>query len=374
MGFLGDKIKQMPVNSIKNIYSRYERYVFPVALLSGFILDNLTLKRIDFLYENLVLISYLLIAGFGIFLLQFYYSSRLKSRFFEKVIFIVPFTLQFAFGGLFSAFVIFYFKSASIFASWPFLLVLLFLLVGNELFKERYSRLIFQISIYFIAIFSYSIFALPILVKKMGSGVFIISGLISLIVITLFIYFLYRIMPMRMEHGRRPLMISISIGIIYLMFNVFYFANLIPPIPLALKDSGIYHNIEIVDNSNYLVQYEPLPWYLFFKKFNPVFHKTPGDRVYCFSAVFAPTEFNMKVFHRWSFFDEKADKWVETDRIYFNIIGGRAGGYRGYTFKSGLEPGKWRVDIITEQDQVLGRTKFKIEKVDSHPQLKEVLR
>ena len=362
----------MVSHSIKRFYNKYERYISPIALLSGFIWDNLTLKRIDLLYENLVLISYLLVAGLSIFLLQFYYTSRLKSRLFEKVVFVIPFALQFAFGGLFSAFVIFYFKSASIIASWPFLLVLLFLLIGNELFRERYSRLIFQMSIYFVALLSYSIFALPILINKMSSGIFLLSGVISLILISLFVSLLFRIMPDKIKQSYKYL--AVSIGGIYLIFNIFYFTNLIPPIPLSLKDNGIYHHIKRTADNRYLVQYEPAPWYLFFKNFNPVFHQSAGEPVYCFSAVFAPTEFNTVIFHRWSYFDKAADKWVETDRLRFDIFGGRDGGYRGYSFKKNTRSGKWRVDIITERGQILGRTKFKIVEVDSSPQLKEALR
>ena len=30
---------------------------------------------------------------------------------------------------------------------------------------------------------------------------------------------------------------------VVLIVNILYFANLIPPVPLALKDAGIYHQV-----------------------------------------------------------------------------------------------------------------------------------
>lgn len=361
----------MKCGSIKEIYVKYEHYMSPIALLSGFIWDNLTLRRIDLWVENLIMIIYLVVVGGGILFLNAYYSCRLRGRIFEKFMYPMLFLLQFGFGGLFSAFFIFYSRSASFIVSWPFLLVLVFLLIGNEFFRERYLRLTFQISIFFVALYSYSIFAVPILVGKMGADIFILSGVVSLILIGLFILILFRLTPGKVGQSRS--LILVSIGSIYLLSHIFYFTNLIPPIPLSLKGDGIYHYIERTANGQYFVQYEPAPWYLPFKEFNSVFHWTPGTPVYYYSAVFAPTKLNMVILHRWSYFDEEKDEWIETDRIRYSIFGGRDGGYRGYTFKKNIAPGEWRVDVMTERDQILGRTNFEIVQADSVPKLEEDL-
>lgn len=36
-------------------------------------------------------------------------------------------------------------------------------------------------------------------------------------------------------------------------------------------------------------------------------------------------------------------------------------GFRGFTKKENIFPGKWRVDIKTERDQVVGRVRFDVE-------------
>lgn len=42
------------------------------------------------------------------------------------------------------------------------------------------------------------------------------------------------------------------------------------------------------------------------------------------------------------------------------ISGGRDDGYRGYTYKSNLKEGKWQVDVITEEELILGVIDFEI--------------
>lgn len=356
---------------LKNFYTRYEKYLSPAALIGGFIWDNLTLQRIDLWLENLVILVYLFITGASILLLNAHKGGWLKNRFSEKFASLIPLFLQFAFGGLFSAFVVFYSKSASIWTSWPFLLFLAALLIGNELFREKYSRLVFQTSIFFIALFSYSIFSVPVFIGKMGVWVFVLSGLVSLILIGLFIFILYYLSPERIKQRRKFLFYSI--GAIYLFFNIFYFTNIIPPIPLSLKEIGVYHNVERT-SLGYKISYESPPWYLFFKDFNPDYHWSRNTPVYIYSAVFAPTKLDTKIFHLWSYYDEKKGEWIVKDKLGFSIFGGRDGGYRGYSFKTNIIPGKWSVDVITERNQLLGRVKFEVIEVDFMPELNVDLR
>ncbi len=356
----------MKTEKLREFYEKYERYISPAALLAGFVWDNLTLSRIDLLYDNIVIITYLIIAAIAILLINVY--EKIRGRFFEKVVIIMPFVLQFAFGGLFSAFVIFYFKSASLLTSWPFLLALAGLLIGNEVFRQRYSRLIFQMSIFFISVFSYSIFALPVLLNKMGDSIFIISGIISLLLISLFSWALFRFIPERLKPNRISLFSSI--GSIYLVFNVLYFTNILPPIPLALQESGIYHQVQRVAGNKYQVLYEPAPWYLFFKDFNPVFHWVPGTPIYSYSSVFAPTEIKTTIVHRWSYFNQETGEWEIRNTLKYQMAGGRDGGYRGYSFKSNFSPGKWKVEVMTERGQVLGSSKFEVVEVKEKPELR----
>jgi len=354
------------VSNLKDTYFKYERYIAPIALLSGFVWDSLTLKRIDLLYENMVIVAYLLIAGISIVYVNLYYTKYLRSRFFEKLLYVTPFTLQFAFGGLFSAFVIFYSKSSSFIDSWPFLLILIFLLLGNEIFRNQYVRLVFQMSVFFTALYSYLIIALPIVFNQMGPVIFVLSGLVSLGLIYAFFLLLKRIIQEKYIQTKKPLIISIVL--IFLVFNIMYFFGIIPPVPLSLKESGIYNSVQAT-SQGYEVSYEKNPWYEFYRDYNNDFKWQPGQRVYCYSAIFAPIKFNETVYHKWMYYDKNQDKWVERGKIGYGISGGRDGGYRGYSYKISIQPGKWRVEIVNDRDQVLGRVKFEVHQVEALPEL-----
>src|SRR3989344_933862 len=106
------------VNTLWKLYQRYERSLSPVALVAGFIWDNLTLRRVDLLLDNFVLFLYLKIAGVGVAFINATEAGRF--RFAQNTAGFIPLVLQFAFGGLFSAFVVFFSRSSSFITSWPF--------------------------------------------------------------------------------------------------------------------------------------------------------------------------------------------------------------------------------------------------------------
>jgi MFS family permease len=359
----------MKSTALIHFYEKNERYISPLTVLAGFTWDNLTLQRIDLWIDNLILVIYLVIAGTCILFLNAYFVGRLSGRFFDEAAGVAPFLMQFSFGGLFSAFVIFYSRSGSLAASWPFLAILVFLLLGNEVFRKRYARLAFQLCIFFFTVFSYLIFAVPLLLNNLGSMMFLISGFCSLVIISLFSLFLYFAAPQFVKQSWRWFLGGIVV--IYLFFNFLYFTNIIPPVPLSLKDGGIAHAVSQI-RFNYTAQIEKVPWYLFLDDFNPVFHWQPGQRVYCYASVFAPTEIKTEVFHRWSLFDENTKKWIEKTKVSYDIVGGKDGGYRGYSYKQNVQAGKWRVDVINERGQLLGRLNFEVVQSDSAPELKTV--
>jgi hypothetical protein len=42
-------------------------------------------------------------------------------------------------------------------------------------------------------------------------------------------------------------------------------------------------------------------------------------------------------------------------------VGGREKGFRGYTNKSQITDGQWKVEVITEQDIIIGIISFSVE-------------
>ncbi len=355
------------IQRIKTLYEKYERRFSSLAFLAGFVWDNLTLTRVDLWLDNLILLWYLFLASLGILAINAYEAGRWRHNVFAKTAKFFPLAVQFAFGGIFSGFFVFYSRSASLITSWPFLSLLFFLLIGNEFFRERYSRFTFQLSIFFTALFSYAIFAVPVITRKMGADIFILSGLFSLAVVAFIALLLFWTSPARFRHSRK--MLFISIGAIYFTFNFLYFADIIPPLPLTLKEAGVYHAVTRLPGGEYEVSSEPVPWYVIFQEQQNTFHRFGDSPVYVYTSIFAPTKLNAKILHRWSYYDEKKGDWRETDQMGFAITGGRDGGYRGFTFKQNLNPGFWQVEVIAERGQTLGKIRFKLEEVNSPPEL-----
>lgn len=359
------------LNAVLEWVKKRERYLSPVAFLAGFIWDSLTLTRIDLWLNNLAFLSYLAVAGAGIVALNAYWSGSPRMRFLDRYAEFLSLPIQFAFGGLFSGFFIFYSRSGALAQSLPFLLFLAVLLLGNEFFRRRYFRLSFQIAIFFIAIFSYAVFFIPVVLGKMGAEIFLLSGIVALAAIGAVLWLIARVSRIRFRQSRR--MLFSGVAGIYLLFNLLYFTNIIPPIPLALKEIGVYHSVRRVGDL-YEVKFEPAPRYIFWRETDSTFRRVAGRPVYVYSAVFAPTKLNTPIFHRWSYRNKEKGAWIATDRLSYRIVGGRDGGYRGFTFKQNLMPGSWRVDVETERGQILGRVKFEVVEVSELPELKTATR
>ena len=99
---------------------------------------------------------------------------------------------------------------------------------------------------------------------------------------------------------------------------------------------------------------------MFWRKHRLEYIHKPNERVYVFSSIFAPTDIKKLIFHRWKWYNDETGKWEIVEDIGYDITGGRDGGYRGYTYKNNVKPGLWKVEVITEEELVIGVIKFKI--------------
>lgn len=344
---------------LKHTVSHARKHWLTVAFLLGFVVDNLTLNRVDQKLDNAILASYVVLAMLGMAALYAgiaeRYSDRMNFFLRDKA----PFLIQYAFGGLLSGMLIFYGRSGAWYESWPFLLVILFVIYGNETIKNREQRLVFNLSMFFIGLFAYVVLIVPVILGKMGDLIFVGSGLIALIIMYAFVRLLEWVIPNFVSMRKR--IIVFVVGLLYVGFNILYFTNVIPPIPLSLKDIGIYHSVIRFENDTYQLKYEKPAWWEFYRDSDKVFHPSQGDNVYCFASVFAPTRLNTEIYHRWEYYDESTGVWLEHGRYTYKIIGGRGGGFRGYTQIGNFREGNWRCTVETERGQSLGRATFRVE-------------
>lgn len=348
--------RYLPKN-VKELVHWYERYVSPISLVAGFISDNfIILKRVDLWTTDALFLFYLALSSAGIILINALEAGKIRQKFLLETAPAVPILIQFAFGGLFSGFLSLYSRSAGYAVSWIFVVIVAVLLLGNERFSRFYVRVPVQISLLFTTLFAFLIFFLPVVFHQIGPWMFAYSGIVALVLIALFLELLIAIVP---TAKKQLTTCARAIAVIYVLFNVLYFTNAIPPLPLSLKDAGVYHSV-VHDTAagDYVVQGEQEPWYDLLFPFDDTFHELPGQSVYVYTSIFAPSGLSTQVLHQWQY-DEQG-KWVTEAVIEYPIVGGRDGGYEGYSELANPAPGKWRVNVITQYGQIIGRISFTV--------------
>lgn len=354
-----------PLSRVQSVLAK--PFMPAVFFSSGVAYDILTLTRIDQLQDNLILLLYLLLLGLLIVLtgrLSIQSPSAglplatlpLVSRWIWRARPYYPMATQFLLGGLFSAYAIYYSRSASLTGTAVFFVLLVALLVGNEFLRDRLSSLRLLVSLYAVVCFAFFTFFLPVMTGMMNTAIFLAGAALSAAVTFRVVQLIYRNNPDRSR--REAVRVSAPAFALIGLLVGFYFLNWIPPVPLSLKFGGMYHEVRKTGDRFELL-YEK-QWYQFWKRADDTF---PSDEpIYCFTAVFAPVDLNATVFHHWYVRSNGRKSYVHADRIPLKISGGRADGYRAYTFKQRLDPGDWRVDVETEDGRVVGRVNVRVER------------
>lgn len=348
-----------PVQGLLHFYERHEKLTLVAFFLGGVVYDAATLSRIDSWFDNVFLFVYLLLLGSLIVIATLARNDCLNRKTLLRYRPWYPLLIQFLMGALFSAYVVYYSQSVSLTGTLLFLVVLVGLLVANELIRWRVANLYLLLALYFLATFSFFTFFIPVVTKEMNYRTFLMGGVLSVGVLGLILLYL----AWRSIFRRRRQFVYAAALIVSLfgLMNLLYVQNIIPPVPLAMRYGGVFHHVHQEGNA-YVLRYEKPEWYQVWINSDEQFHYAPGDTVYCFVAIFAPTDLKKKIYHEWSYYEEEKEAWVATDRISYEVVGLYNRGYRGYTFKENVHPGQWRVDVETSSGRIIGRIPFEIER------------
>lgn len=356
--------KRIDILKIRRFYERYERFLIPGALLFGITTDVILFRTVNLNLAFSILTFHFILSGLIIAFMHLHNFGFLRFKGTGILRILSPLFLQYTFGALLSGFLIFYWFSSSFIASWPFIVLIVILMISNDLLKKYYLWFRVQIGVYFFITFSLSVLIFPFVVKGTGAVVFLLGGFLSLVIITSYLYGLSLFLP-RVYRERKSL--TGIIVIIFLTMNVFYFSNVIPPVPLTLRDSEVAHSVERVDGE-YVLKLEKSSFWQRLMGDKRI-HITEGSRVYFFSSVLAPVWLGTDVVHHWQYYDPMGGRWVSKSEVRFPIVGGRDEGYRGYSFSDGVFPGRWRVLVETPRGQVIGKDSFYVESVDMAPDM-----
>jgi len=136
------------METLKRVLSwaqRNERHLGAVLFVFGFGGDIFTFAYLSVGLANLAFIAYLVSAAVCTLGSHLFSASREHSTVWRRTLSVLfPLGAQFAIGSLLSGCLIFYTKSSALLVSWPFLLLLVVVFIGNEYFRTYYKHLAFQ--------------------------------------------------------------------------------------------------------------------------------------------------------------------------------------------------------------------------------------
>lgn len=343
---------------LRTIYKKYERFLIPSFLVSGFVLDVVTFRTLQIITTLWLQLGYAALAGVAICFTHVFDARPhlTSSKILSYLRFLAPLAEQVAIGALLSSALLFYWFSGAFSVSWPLFAIISGVMVSSELFRHVYMRPTVQLSVLNFCLLSYFSILLPIVLKSLNGWVFILSGTLSTLLVLLIVFILGFLAP-KLRALRPKLLVAVLM--VYLIMSGFYFLKLIPPLPLAIKDAGIYHEVTRTESGKYKLVGEPeSTWQGLWP--GQTVHLNSGDPLYAFTAIFVPAELSTVIYHHWEYKNPATGDWTDQGMLHFVAKGGRQAGFRGYTLKSNLTAGRWRVTVQNHRGQVLGRLNFKI--------------
>lgn len=352
----------------------------PVAMVAwffaGVIWYAVSLTRIDRIRDNAVLAGYLATLAVLVAVEQQVESwperwPRLTRRYAW-----ISAAVQFLFGSLWTAYLVFYTRSASWGPSAAFVVALAVVVVGNELLHQRLRARWLRIAMLSAVTWAFLLFFVPVvtgwysphlgLIALVGSVA--LSGLVT-------IGATWGLDAVSAQRGRH---LVVAVGVAAVLATVER-AGLVPPVPLAALEIGIFHDVAAraddaapVGRSRtvWLSYDDPGPWRRLWIDDDTTFLWRPGDAAWCFTAVFVPTGMAMHLWHRWQRWDPSVG-WVDTDRIDVSragsFEGGAERGFRTWSRKQALTAGAWRVLVEDDRGREIARTRFDVVPTQAPP-------
>lgn len=356
----------------KSLLSKGWQHASTIIFLFGFASDAFLLPEFENPATKYLGLSYLVMLALMIFLREWVVARNTASDMERKAFSVLTFGVSFFSGSALSFVFVYAMRSAALIVSWPLFVILIICMAANEFVSSHHYRLTLDIAVYFIAIVFYSIFNVPIFFSSVNDMVFVISIALAALISFAYVYILQR--SSEAAEYERAKGYALAIGI-PMFVGMLYLLNVIPAVPLSLKESGIYHSIsrlEGSDTASYVGQREINTALFKFLPRKEVYHLTDSDTgIYFFSSIGAPAQIAAPITHVWEYFEETSGTWVTSTTVSFNLSGGREEGYRAYSTKENVHEGLWRVTVKVDDKRIVGRQRFYIQK-GSNAALEEV--
>lgn len=348
---------------------RHTTHVTTIIFISGFIFDMIVLPDISHAITRYIGLGHITVVAVLIVFREWLVSRNRATMFEQRVYSFASFWIAFSSGAALSFLSVYSIRSAEFSVSWPLFILLFICIVINEVVTSHSFRFNLDVGVLITAVLFFVIFNVPILVKVQNDSIFLLSVAVAFLISFIYLYFLKFSSETARNESHRSYALAIGIPMFVVML---YFLNVIPAVPLSLKDSGVYHKIVRTSDGEYIGDREIDTKNLsFFRK--PTYHLSSIDTgVYFFSAVNYEGEITAPLSHVWEKYDETKHMWVMYDKpISFTLESGRRDGYRAYSVKQNISEGLWRVTVKVDSKRVVGRQKFWVV-YDSPKPLEEV--
>lgn len=323
----------------------------------GFLFDAVMVDRIDETPMLLQQFAYLVLTGALLALTQYYaLKQREPPRALRKVWSYTDHAIHFMLGTLLNAYTIFYFQSASGLTAVGFLLVVAALLAVNEL--PRFHRLgpVMVYALYSICLTSYFAYLIPVRAHSVAPWMFYCAVGLSLIPIALFVRVL-GVWSGNPQYGLR--MAGLPALGVQALFVLSYALRIAPPVPLAVKEIGIYHDVrKDPEGRGKLLSHES-HGLRFWQKGDQNYLEREGDKVWVFARVFAPRGFHDTIYAAW-FYDHPTRGWSQVHRLGLKVTQSGERGFATEAFLTSPPEGKYRVEIQSADGRAMGLLRFEV--------------
>lgn len=348
-------------NKLKEKVTANMKHILLLFFLLGFVLDAFGLPSVTNSLSAIIGGVYLLSATVLLIVRELVRSKLVDKNNTDnitKVYNMVSLMLYFIIGSLMSYVLIYYVRSSDIHVSGPLLLLIMLIVLLNE-FVRIETRLILDTAIIVLAATLYFVFAIPFWLSAINDKIFLVSIVVS-VIFSLFvtttlhsISFKYKVLGKYKSKYYLNSLIFVPVFI-----GLLYFTNIIPAVPLAIVSADVYSGIEKDSSGNYILNdASSKNWNPFALPIANVNHLDSSVSFY--SAVKAPVSLNTNISHSWQKYNSSTKSWDTIMNISFPIQGGREGGFRGYSTKSNITKGIWRV-FVTTGNRHIGSFKFEV--------------
>ena len=343
-------------DSFKVLHEKYHAYLPAVFFASGFILDILTLGEVDDL-SNMIILSLYLTLAIIILALEFLEIKTIETdkKWLKKAFEYRNDGFHFFLGALLSAFTLFYFKSSSISNSFFFMLIMMALLLLNETSLFQKKGIIIRSILIMLAVVSYLILMVPTLTGEANALIFALCIVMALAFSGIAFWALSKNLTDKSIPLKNMFYPQVSVLIVFVLL---YWLKVLPPVPLSIKNIGVYYKIDKTEGEYYA--YTLHPTWKFWLSGDQNFKAREGDQIFVTANIFSPAGFKGKIYMRW--LKSTQDGWTTSDRIPIEIWGGRAKGFRGFAFKNNYTEGDWQVRVETDDGLEIGRLSFEVSK------------